>query len=120
MFVGDGYNLFEIFRAKIVGRFGAHIQLLNPKIDRIGTSLNGTHQGFVGSHGSHDFNIVACHHIKLTSLVIVGHNLQNCFSGNGISVIGRSFVTDELTGLIIVHLKVVAMDKSKSIGKIVE
>ena len=56
--VGDGAYLGEVFEREVVGRAGAHIELADTEIDRVGTRLYSRGEGLVGAHRSHHFDVL--------------------------------------------------------------
>ena len=62
----DAHHLGEVLRLEIVGGVGAHVQVADAEIDRIGTSFHGGGEAFEAPRRGHDFQFLRPHFTRST------------------------------------------------------
>ena len=62
----DAHHLREVLRLEIVGGVGAHVQVADAEIDRIGASFDGGGEAFEAPRRGHDFQFLRPHFTRST------------------------------------------------------
>ena len=63
--ITGGGDIAQVINRKVIGRMGAHVQLLHAKIHGIGSCLQGCSQRVTTAHRGHYFKIIHFHGAKL-------------------------------------------------------